>query len=189
MNVPTMLGYLLLLFPLSEVALLVFKRTGNPSQAAGDRGSLRLLWFSIIASTGVAALLRSQPMSVFQMPRSTVEVIAVCLLGGGLFVRWIAILSLGRMFTVDVAIQEKHRLVQTGMYRHVRHPSYTGLLLEFLGLSVYFGSWICLSVVMVPITAALFYRIRCEERALAAEFGPRYEEYRARTKAIIPGII
>lgn len=93
------------------------------------------------------------------------------------------------MFTVNVAIQEKHHLVQSGMYKYVRHPSYTGMLIEFLGLSVYFGTWICLAVVMVPITIALLYRIHCEEMVLAKEFGKQFEEYKAHTKAILPGIV
>jgi protein-S-isoprenylcysteine O-methyltransferase Ste14 len=93
------------------------------------------------------------------------------------------------MFTVNVAIQEKHRLVNVGMYKYVRHPSYMGMLLEFLGLSVYFGTWLCLAIVMVPITMALLYRIHCEEKVLVEEFGSEYEVYKAHTKAIIPGIV
>ncbi|MCX6137820.1 MAG: isoprenylcysteine carboxylmethyltransferase family protein [Ignavibacteriales bacterium] len=189
MTVSTILGYTVILFPISEIALLIFKRTKRSSSDIGDKGSLRLLWFAIIVSIGVAVTLQWQPMTVFQISRSLVDVVALCLLSGGFIVRWISIITLGRMFTVNVAIQEKHHLVQSGMYKYVRHPSYTGMLIEFLGLSVYFGTWICLAVVMVPITIALLYRIHCEEMVLAKEFGKQFEEYKAHTKAILPGIV
>jgi protein-S-isoprenylcysteine O-methyltransferase len=189
MSISTILGYVLIFFAISEIALILFKRTKRTSSAIGDKGSLRLLWFTIGASIGVAVVLQWHPTAVFPISRSAVEVIALCLLSGGLIIRWVSIVSLGKMFTVDVAIQEDHRLIQAGMYKFVRHPSYTGLLIEFLGLSVYFGTWICLAVVMVPIIGALLYRIHCEERLLAEEFGEVYQNYRARTKAIIPGIL
>jgi hypothetical protein len=52
----------------------------------------------------------------------------------GLFIRWTAILTLGRFFTVDVAVHSDHALVENGLYRFVRHPFYTGLLVAFLGV-------------------------------------------------------
>jgi len=189
MDVSMILGYVIILFPISEIALLIFKRTKTSSPAVGDKGSLRLLWFTILTSIGIAVFLQWHPMAVFQIARSIINVIALCLLSVGFIVRWISIVSLGNMFTVNVAIQEKHRLVNVGMYKYVRHPSYMGMLLEFLGLSVYFGTWLCLAIVMVPITMALLYRIHCEEKVLVEEFGSEYEVYKAHTKAIIPGIV
>jgi protein-S-isoprenylcysteine O-methyltransferase Ste14 len=189
MYISMILGYVIILFPISEIALLVFKRTKTSSPAVGDNGSLRLLWFTILTSIAIAVFLLWHPMTVFQIARSTVDVIALCMLSVGSIVRWISIISLGKMFTVNVAIQEKHRLVRVGLYKYVRHPSYTGMLLEFLGLSVFFGTWLCLAIVMIPITMALLYRIQCEEKILVEEFGSEYEVYKAHTKAIIPGIV
>ena len=190
MTISQILNYAVYLFPISEVALLIFKRSKrSASTSAGDKGSLQLLWFSIIASIGIAAALQWYPLAVFQISRSTVNLIALCLLMCGFIIRWISIISLGRMFTVNVAIQKEHQLMQAGLYKYIRHPSYSGMLLEFLGLAVYFGTWICLFVVMVPITGALLYRIKREESVLVKEFGRQYEEYKAHTKSMIPGII
>jgi protein-S-isoprenylcysteine O-methyltransferase Ste14 len=189
MDVSMILGYVIILFPISEIALLIFKRTKTSSPAVGDKGSLRLLWFTILTSIGIAVFLQWHPMAVFQIVRSTIDVIALCLLSFGFIVRWISIISLGNMFTVNVAIQKKHYLVHGGMYKYVRHPSYTGMLLEFLGLSIFFGTWLCLAIIMIPITMAILYRIQCEEKILVEEFGSEYEVYKANTKAIFPGII
>ncbi|HVN49707.1 MAG TPA: isoprenylcysteine carboxylmethyltransferase family protein [Bacteroidota bacterium] len=189
MIISQILSYAIFLFPISEVALLIFKRSNKSSSAIGDKGSLQLLWFSIIGSIGIAVALQWYPLAVFQLSRPIVNLIALCLLISGFIIRWISIISLGRMFTVDVAIQKEHQLMQNGLYKYVRHPSYSGMLIEFLGLAVYFGTWICLLVVMVPVTIALLFRIKSEESALMKEFGKQYEEYKAHTKSIIPGIV
>ena len=59
----------------------------------------------------------------------------VVLFVAGLILRWWAIIILGRFFTVDVTIEKDHELVERGPFRIVRHPSYTGVLLAFVGLA------------------------------------------------------
>jgi protein-S-isoprenylcysteine O-methyltransferase len=90
---------------------------------------------------------------------------------------------------VDVAIQQGHSLVELGLYRFVRHPSYSGLLLAFLGLGLFFANWLSLVVLMVPITLAVINRIAKEERALLLALGPSYAGYCARTKRLFPGLV
>ena len=106
----------------------------------------------------------------------------------GLALRWIAILSLGRMFTVDVAIVRGHHLVTTGIYQRVRHPSYSGALLSFLGLGLTFSNYLSALVIFVPICVAFLYRIHIEEQTLTAAFGDEYRNYRVATKRLIPGV-
>jgi protein-S-isoprenylcysteine O-methyltransferase len=78
--------------------------------------------------------------------------------------------------------------VETGPYRVVRHPSYTGLLLQCAGLGIVLGTALTVFVIIVPASLVLFHRIRVEERALLANFGKRYETYTRRTKRLLPGI-
>ena len=189
MDVGSLLKYVVIIFPLSEITLLVFKRSKERSSSRRDRGSLRLLWLTIIASISLTVVLHWYPSAAFQLPRSISSAIAFCFLTGGLIIRWLSIISLGKFFTVDVAIQEDHILVLRGLYRYVRHPSYTGLLIEFIGLAAYFGTWVSLIIIVIPITSAIVYRIRCEEIVLIEEFGKRYEDYMTHTKSLIPGIV
>lgn len=189
MDITSILTYVVILFPCSEIALLVFKRSKERSSTKGDRGSLRLLWSTIAFSICLTILLQWSPAAVIQLPKSIINAIALCLLIGGLIIRWLAIISLGKYFTVDVAIQKGHILVHRGMYKYVRHPSYTGLLIEFTGLAVYFGTWVSVILIVVPITSAIIYRIRCEEILLRAAFGKQYEEYMVHTKSLIPGVV
>ena len=88
-----------------------------------------------------------------------------------------------------VEIATGHELIERGMYRVIRHPSYTGLLLSFLGLGFAFRNWISLAVVMTVTFLALSYRVRVEEAALIEHFGDRYREYMKRTKRFIPGLL
>jgi protein-S-isoprenylcysteine O-methyltransferase len=106
----------------------------------------------------------------------------------GLVLRWWAIFSLGRLFTVDVAIADDHELIVRGPYHLMRHPSYSGMMLAFAALAVTFQNWLSLACVLVPISAALAYRIYVEEIALEATFGDAYREYAATTKRLIPGL-
>ena len=109
------------------------------------------------------------------------------LVAGASFRIW-AIVTLGRFFTPIVTIQEGHRLVERGPYRIVRHPSYTGGLIGFLGLGIALGSWLSvLAAVLLPLVGVLV-RIHVEEAALIDGLGDEYREYAARTKRLVPGV-
>jgi len=176
-----------LLFPVSEIALALVKgdsRTATPD----DRGSRRLLWLVTGACVVLAIVASGYRAASLPLAATTRELIATSLLLGGLVLRWTAILTLGRFFTTNVAIHEGQPVVATGPYRYVRHPSYTGLLLAFLGLGVFFGNWLCVIVLFVPIAFAVVHRIRIEESVLAGALGPAYVAYCSRTKRLVPGV-
>jgi protein-S-isoprenylcysteine O-methyltransferase Ste14 len=87
-----------------------------------------------------------------------------------------------------VAIQKEQKVHREGLYRFVRHPSYSGLLLIFLSVGVHTRNWSALAIAVVPPLAALMYRIHVEEAALNEAFGAEYAEYTRETKRLVPGI-
>ncbi|MBO9715771.1 MAG: isoprenylcysteine carboxylmethyltransferase family protein [Pseudoxanthomonas sp.] len=95
---------------------------------------------------------------------------------------------LGRNWSGTVQLKQDHELVETGPYRHVRHPIYSGLLLLFLGNAVMVGAWRGLLAVAI-VAVSFWFKLRQEERWLAAHFGPAYEDYRRRTWALVPGLL
>jgi protein-S-isoprenylcysteine O-methyltransferase Ste14 len=111
--------------------------------------------------------------------------LALLVVGGTL--RLAAVFVLGRRFTGLVAIQEGHRLQTTGLYRHVRHPSYTGLLLYVAGYVLLFRCWLGLLLV-AAILAILFARMNAEEALLESEFGEEYAAHRRRTWRLVPWV-
>jgi protein-S-isoprenylcysteine O-methyltransferase Ste14 len=104
----------------------------------------------------------------------------------GLLLRWWAIITLGRFFTVDVTIEKDHELVERGPFRIVRHPSYTGVLLAFVGLALSLCNLAVLLVILLPIGAAFVHRMNVEENALSAALGSQYTDYMRRTKRLVP---
>ncbi|MSU69531.1 MAG: isoprenylcysteine carboxylmethyltransferase family protein [Opitutaceae bacterium] len=95
-------------------------------------------------------------------------------------------LDSGRFFTVNVAIASDHQLVESGPYRYLRHPTYTGALLAFLGLGLCMGNLVSLGFIVIPIFLAFRRRMRVEEEALLGAFGDKYRTYMQRTRRLLP---
>jgi protein-S-isoprenylcysteine O-methyltransferase Ste14 len=107
----------------------------------------------------------------------------------GILVRQWAIAVLGRFFSLTVRVAEDHRVVEKGPYRLVRHPSYTGVLITFIGLGLAVQSWGALLVLLGVFSLSFGYRMRVEEKTLLSELGENYANYMKRTKRIIPYLI
>lgn len=80
-------------------------------------------------------------------------------------------------------------LITTGPYRLVRHPIYLGLALLAMGEALAFGSWPACFIVLSGIVPTFVWRARAEEKLLIRTFGQRYEDYRQRTRMIIPHLL
>jgi protein-S-isoprenylcysteine O-methyltransferase Ste14 len=106
----------------------------------------------------------------------------------GLLLRWWAFVTLGKYFTVVVTTSENQPVVDSGPYRVLRHPSYTGLLLAVAGCGLMLGNWVGTAGAVVVISIALIYRLRIEERALIAELGNRYRDFAASRARLIPHV-
>jgi protein-S-isoprenylcysteine O-methyltransferase len=176
-----------LVYVLSEAALAFKRRAKAGESRNADRGSLGLLWLVIGVSVWLAFNLAYLLPSADMDAASAMRLLGVALFAAGLAIRWYAIAHLGRFFTVNVAIAANHRLVDTGPYRIVRHPSYTGALMAFLGLALCLANWASLAA-LVPIFLVFRWRVHVEETALIDALGEPYRDYMKRTKRLIPGV-
>lgn len=100
------------------------------------------------------------------------------------FTVW-ARIHLGSNWSGTVTVKSGHELVTTGPYAWVRHPIYTGLLLALTGCTIARGDLRGL-VALVIAVAALWRKLRIEERWMEQTFGQAYTEYRAEVPALIP---
>ena len=89
-------------------------------------------------------------------------------------------------YSGHVEVQVGHILVQSGPYRFVRHPGYSGFLLLAIGLALGFSSLIGLAAVPLLLMPGLAYRMKVEEKLLSEQFGEEYRVYALKTRRIIP---
>jgi protein-S-isoprenylcysteine O-methyltransferase len=156
--------------------------------ASLDRGSLALFDVSGVLTIPAGIVLGFTDYGRVGAGETYVAVCGVVLLVAGTALRWAAIRALWSYFTVNVSILEGQRVIKRGLYRVVRHPSYTGLLLRYLGLGLSFANWLSAALVFLPLLFATLYRIRVEEAALREHFGEEYESYARATKRLVPGV-
>ncbi|HEV2390188.1 MAG TPA: isoprenylcysteine carboxylmethyltransferase family protein, partial [Nitrososphaerales archaeon] len=84
-------------------------------------------------------------------------------------------------------VVEDHKLVTEGLYKHLRHPAYTGIILSLLGVPLIFSSAYGFALMLLVIPP-LVYRIGVEEKMLIAKFGEQYREYSKHSKKLAPYI-
>lgn len=174
-------------YALSELLLAITRRSRGTGKR-DDRSTLGLLWLVIGASI-VAGVYAATHWRGAALPhQQLLSVAGLLLFTIGITVRWWAIITLGRFFTVDVQIATDHQLVERGPFRFVRHPSYTGVLLAFVGFALSLANWAAMLLIIVPIFCAFLRRMSVEEQALSRALGDDYVGYMRRTKRLLPGL-
>lgn len=173
---------------LSEIILNRARRSEAKDSSRLDKSSLRFLWIAILLSVFLGVFLGVKGVGFIRVRHHLLSLCGIFLMLLGLVIRWTAILTLRKYFTVDVSILEGHKIVKKGLYKYIRHPSYTGSLISFLGLGIAFSNWLSSIVMFIPIMMAFIYRIQVEEKALIQAFGQEYLDYSNTTKRLIPKI-
>jgi protein-S-isoprenylcysteine O-methyltransferase Ste14 len=110
---------------------------------------------------------------------------AVTVIGAG-FAIW-ARLTLGANWSGRPSLVAGHELVTSGPYAVARHPIYTGLVTGTAGSAVAIGEWHCVLGALLVLSAFLL-KVGAEERFMLQAFPEAYPRYRARVKALIPGV-
>jgi protein-S-isoprenylcysteine O-methyltransferase Ste14 len=115
-------------------------------------------------------------------------VAGLILIVAGLGLRVWSIAALGPLFQYRIKVQPGHRVVTTGPYRYVRHPSYTGIALVLAGIALASDDIWSLVAVAVLGGVGLTVRIHAEERQLTQALGAEYEQFAASRKRLVPGV-
>lgn len=153
-----------------------------------DRGSHA--WLIVATGTGVFAaffLVNANFRGTALISHQALQFwIGIALMLAGLAFRWYAIRSLGSFFTRSVATRAGQYVVDTGPYRLIRHPSYSGGLLMFLGMGIAMTNWAALLAIMAGVLIGYARRVYVEEQALCADLGQPYRDYMRRTRRFIP---
>jgi protein-S-isoprenylcysteine O-methyltransferase len=168
-------------------SFVVFRRRAEAAGRA-DRLSMLAIMLANWVGIGGASSMGFAGVGALGACTVPVQIFGLALLAAGIVIRSVAIAQLGRFHTPIVAIQHGHRVVDTGLYRHLRHPSYLGGCIALLGFGLGLGSWMSAAFVLGMALIAYAYRIHVEERALLASLGDEYSAYCKRTYRLIPGV-
>jgi protein-S-isoprenylcysteine O-methyltransferase Ste14 len=173
----------------ASVDIRTFKRLRAGAQRQ-DKGSHAVLICLITLGILLGALVAfNVPATAITSARTFLLCLGILLINAGVAFRFYAIHVLGTSFTTTVAVAPKQTVIETGPYRLIRHPSYTGLLITMLGLGLSSTNWLSLLILMGCVLIGLSYRIYVEEHALKAHLGQQYQEYMQRTKRLIPFVL
>jgi protein-S-isoprenylcysteine O-methyltransferase Ste14 len=99
-----------------------------------------------------------------------------------------AVRTLGKQWSLTARVTEGHRLVVEGPYSVVRNPIYTGMLGMLVATGFALSHWPNLLAGIVVFLIGTMIRVRSEEKLLREAFGPEFEAYSSRVRAIIPGL-
>ncbi len=174
-----------------EVAGAFVQRRGIRRRDASDRDRGSMTWIIICLWAGLLLagfLPELIPQASLGMNPALAHALAAILILAGIVFRQSAIRALGLFFTQDVAVSAGQAIIQTGPYRLIRHPAYTGTLVSILGIALGMNNALSLAAAAAGFLIGHLYRMRVEEQALLASTGRAYADYRHRTKRLIPFI-
>lgn len=159
------------------------------------------------SSRHIAAMLavKAKPTDFVLTPWSLFGCLLIVI---GSWIRWRCYVELGSFFTYDLSIRENHRLVTSGPYSFVRHPSYSGGWLMLFGMHFWYGapgSWVRESGMLDKTTGLLPFglfvlanfticvaaaiRTRSEDAMLRETFGEKWDQWSKKVPyALCPGI-
>jgi protein-S-isoprenylcysteine O-methyltransferase Ste14 len=115
-------------------------------------------------------------------------------LAAGITLIWLGmVLRVWAMLTLRSASKTKgtkpeFRVVDYGPYRWLRHPSYLGAIVGFIGIGFAGGEWTSVAIMIIGSVTAFLVRIRVEERALLQTLGDEYKAYACRTARLVPRV-
>jgi protein-S-isoprenylcysteine O-methyltransferase Ste14 len=172
----------------SLLEVLMLRRPGDVGGDA-DRRAKRLViaavWFGLVAAF---VLVKNVPALRAGADTWTTLLLGVAIACLGTILRAWSILTLGTFFRRDVMVETGQAVIREGPYRWLRHPSYTGTLVNTFGLALAFGSWVGAVLAVTIATLGHLPRIRVEEAQLRDGLGEAYVGYASATARLVPGL-
>ena len=96
--------------------------------------------------------------------------------------------DLGTNWSVTLELRQEHRLITHGVYRAIRHPMYSALLLYSIGQALVIPNWLAGLANMIALALLVPLRLGAEEKMMGEQFGDEYAAYSAQTKRLVPGV-
>lgn len=172
----------------SLLEVLLLRRPGDVGGDA-DRRAKRLViaavWFGLVLAFVLVKNVPALRVGADTWATLLLGVAIACL---GTLARAWSILTLGTFFRRDVMVETGQAVIRKGPYRWLRHPGYTGTLVNTFGLALAFGSWVGAALAVTIATLGHLPRIRVEEAELRDGLGEAYAGYASTTARLVPGL-
>jgi len=149
----------------------------------GNRGAW-ITTFEIVLLISLSIATRNSIQAI----HPSIGGVGVFLIILGILLRCLAILSLGEHFKTDAEPFADFKLVTTGIYAHLRHPSETGLILIWFGAACLMQSALGLLFCTGILMPTILLRVYFEERVLRTHLGDDYIRYSQSVPALVPVI-
>lgn len=114
-------------------------------------------------------------------------ILLVAQISGFLLSLWAVLVMRPGQFNIQPEIKHNANFVNTGPYRLIRNPMYTGLIV-FFGAGVLHSFELTQSIAFLILTIVLLFKIRLEEKFLEERFGQAYLLYKSKTYRLFPYI-
>ena len=134
----------------------------------------------IFAATAVEYFLRRRDLTW------AVTGVGLALFVVAMIVRVTAIRALGRFWSLHLEIRQEHKLITEGVYRYLRHPAYSAIMLEVISVPLVANAYVALALAVCAYVPLLLLRWRREEIEMIDKFGDEYVRYRRQVPAFIP---
>lgn len=169
---------------------LVIRDRGIAVDESEDNGSRNniILWWSLGIVIGIFAIPNILPTLIIPGNCKILFASGIFFISAGILLRYLSVRKLGKFFRSKIVIQDSHTLITTGPYKYLRNPSYTAVLVTFIGFGIGIGNWLSLISLFIFGLISFIRRISFENLALSKKFGHKYEEYQKKTWSLIPFI-
>jgi protein-S-isoprenylcysteine O-methyltransferase Ste14 len=169
------------------IELVIFVITVKPADATFDRAHVKqLLGHTLPIAAALIGLSYVSRMSDAPLAKLELAIIMAVFLAGSIL-RVLAVYQLGsQAFKFDIVFREQQVLRTAKLYSWIRHPSYTAMMIVILAYALTTHHWLAGGLGLASAWFGFQYRIYHEEKALLAQFGEEYVEYRNKTGMWFP---
>ena len=180
--------WLLLGFLTFAIVERLYERRFSQSAKSGD---VKMSWSYTAFHVLHALIYVGTGLEYFVFPRVVnypLVWVGLALFCVSLWLRVRAIRTLGQYWSLNLEIRKDHQLVRVGIYRFMRHPAYSAIMLEVVAIPLVGNAWYTLLLSVFLYIPLLLARWSIEEKEMVEKFGAAYEEYRKEVPAFWPSM-
>jgi protein-S-isoprenylcysteine O-methyltransferase Ste14 len=164
----------------------------RPPKGTTEKRAPASLWGIALHGLAYAAVWSIPPASWQPFPpappvvQDTLSLAAIPLAFASAWLTLSAVRTLGKQWSLEARLTEKHRLIVAGPYSHMRHPIYTAMLGMLVATGLCKTYWLVLIVAVILYGIGTAIRIQAEEKLLRGAFGEDFDAYARYVPAIFP---